>query len=327
MGVNPPWEITRTVITKAMEETGPDLGCPPDQRTLRHHIKFGILKIDKNPGPTSHEIVAWVKRLLELDKAGHGGTLDPRVTGVLPIALEEATKVVQALLEAGKEYVCLMRTHRDEEEPRVLEALEMFEGVIYQRPPIRASVKRRLRTRTIYRIDYLEGDGRDWLFKVACESGTYIRKLCYDVGEVLGGGAHMHELRRTRSGPFTEDGLITMYDLADAVDLLREEGDEGPLREIVHPMEAALGLLPKLWIRDSAVDAICTGAALAVPGVLRLESGVERGSMVAVMTQKGEGVALMRANMAGGEILELEHGIAATPLRVLMPRGTYPRMW
>ena len=327
MGVKPPWEITRTVITRAEEEADPDLGCPPDKRPLQQHIKFGILNMDKPPGPTSHEVVAWVKKLLELDKAGHGGTLDPKVTGVLPIALEETTKVVQALLEAGKEYVCLMRTHREEAEQRVVETLRLFEGRIYQRPPIRASVKRRLRTRTIYRIDYLEGDGRNWLFKVTCESGTYIRKLCYDVGEVLGGGAHMHELRRTRSGPFVEGDLITMYDVADAVDILREEGDEEPLRRIIHPMEAALRLLPKIWIRDSAVEAICTGAALAVPGVLRLESGVERGSMLAVMTQKGEGVALMKAEMSGEEILESEHGIAAKPMRVLMARGTYPRMW
>ena len=327
MGVKPPWEITRTVITRAEEEADPDLGCPPDKRPLQQHIKFGILNMDKPPGPTSHEVVAWVKKLLELDKAGHGGTLDPKVTGVLPIALEETTKVVQALLEAGKEYICVMRTHREEEEQRVVETLRLFEGRIYQRPPIRASVKRRLRTRTIYRINYLEGDGRYWLFSVACESGTYIRKLCYDVGEVLGGGAHMHELRRTRSGPFVEGDLITMYDVADAVDILREEGDEEPLRRIIHPMEAALRLLPKIWIRDSAVEAICTGAALAVPGILRLESGVERGSMLAVMTQKGEGVALMKAEMSDEEILESEHGIAAKPMRVLMARGTYPRMW
>ena len=327
MKVKPPWEVKRIVITRAEEETDPSLGLPPERRPRQQHIKFGILNVDKPPGPTSHEVVAWVKKLLVLDRAGHGGTLDPKVTGVLPIALQETTKVVQALLQAGKEYVCVMRTHGEEDEERVLETLKLFEGRIYQRPPIRASVKRRLRTRTIYGINYLEGDGRNWLFNVACESGTYIRKLCYDVGEILGGGAHMHELRRTRSGPFTESSLITMYDLADAVDILSEEGDEGPLRRIIQPMEKALDLLPKIWIRDSAVEAICTGAALAVPGILSLESGVERGSMVAVMTQKGEGVALMKAEMSGDEILKSEHGIAATPIRVLMPRGTYPKMW
>jgi len=327
MGSTPPWNATRTVTTKAEEETDPNLGCAPDRRPMQRHIKLGILNLDKPPGPTSHEVVAWVKKLMELDRAGHGGTLDPKVTGVLPVTLEEATKVVQALLEAGKEYVCVMRTHGEENEKRVMETLRLFEGRIFQRPPIRASVARRLRTRVIYYIDYLEGDGRNWLFRVGCESGTYIRKLCHDVGEVLGKGAHMHELRRTRSGPFEERGLITMYDLADAVDIVRGDGNEEPLRRIIHPMEAALGLLPKIWIRDSAVEAVCTGAALAVPGVLRMESGIEKGSMVAVMTQKGEGVALMGAEMSGEEMLASEHGIASKTLRVLMPRGTYPKMW
>ncbi|MCW4036266.1 MAG: RNA-guided pseudouridylation complex pseudouridine synthase subunit Cbf5 [Candidatus Bathyarchaeota archaeon] len=327
MGVKPPWEVSRTVFIRAEEDADPDLGCPPDQRPMQQHIKYGVVVMDKPPGPTSHEVVAWVKRLLELDRAGHGGTLDPRVTGVLPIGLQESTKVVQALLASGKEYVCVMRTHRGEEEQRVVRALRLFEGEIYQRPPIRASVRRRLRTRTVYGIDYHEGDGRNWLFTVACQSGTYIRKLCYDVGEVLGGGAHMHELRRTRSGPFTEGDLVTMFDLVDALDLWKGEGEEGPLRGVIRPLEAALALLPKVWIRDSAVDAVCTGAALAMPGVLRLESDVVEGSMVAVMTQKGEGVALMRAEASTEEILESEHGIAARPVRVLMPRGTYPRMW
>ena len=327
MVVTPPWEIERTVHIKAIEETDPEYGCPPDRRPLRDHIRFGIINLDKPPGPTSHEVVTWVKRMMGLEKAGHGGTLDPKVTGVLPIALEDATKVVQALLSAGKEYVCVMRTHDEVEEHRVVETLKLFEGRIYQRPPVRSSVKRRLRTRTIYRIEYLEGDGRNWLFKVACESGTYIRKLCYDVGELLGCGAHMHELRRIRSGPFTEHDIVTLYDLADALTLLREEGDEEGLRKLIHPMEDALKLLPKIWVRDSAVEALCSGAYLAVPGILQLESGIRKGSMVAVMTMKGEAVALMRAEMSTEEIIEAERGIAATPMRVLMPRGVYPRMW
>ncbi len=846
MSLRPPWEISRTVIVRAEEEADPSLGCLPEERPIDRHIRFGVINLDKPPGPTSHEVVSWVKRILGLDRAGHGGTLDPKVTGVLPITLAEATKVVQALLESGKEYICVMRTHEEEREERVIEALKLFEGRIFQRPPLRASVKRRLRTRTIYRIDYLEGDGRNWLFKVACESGTYIRKLCvsgdtelifsngeilkienfanmfcnsigsynvdgeyriisfdnghqvnnriisvqkvpspkkiikiitssgneikltkdhevlestlegprwinagdikegdlifapgkieingkvpyvadllnekilvnideieehfegkfesgrlkdgkyvsiknvrehcdwnrfkdkinkfkgendeeielstkmvdekmmyllgllasgttviykldrekggsirftnsdedlirnfvdihknlfpsisvqvrrlrknmievrvnnpvlesiarslgiekipkrsdpkpifklseplikgfirgyfdcggsakiyqnegesfldielyalnkviakrlylllkrlginsrifsvnnfdssqhhdknflavglrssmdkirfireigselpkkkeilekmemllkikgledieycplhikqeikemlikgeinrcdlnldenfeeilsseilmtkyhlnilikklepfidkklleqltstlnstfflerverveeietngsyvydvtvekshnfipegsivvsncFDVGEILGIGAHMHELRRVRSGPFDERGLSTTYDLVDAVEMLRAEGDERPLRRVIRPMEEALRLLPKIWIRDSAVEAICSGASLAIPGILRLESGIIKGSTVAVLTQKGEGVALMRAEMPGEEMAEAERGIAATPLRVLMPRGTYPRMW
>jgi H/ACA ribonucleoprotein complex subunit 4 len=327
MGVIPPWELERSVIVRAEEEAKPSLGTDPLERPIEEHIKYGLIVVDKQAGPTSHEIVAWVKRLLELDRAGHGGTLDPKVTGVLPIGLQESTKVVQALLESGKEYMCVMRTHVDVEESRVLGALGLLVGEIYQRPPVRSSVRRRLRTRVIYRIDYHEGDGRNWLFRVACQSGTYIRKLCYDVGEILGCGAHMHELRRSRSGPFTEADLVTMYDLSEALDFLKEEGDEAPLRRVIRPLEDALGLLPKIWVRDSAVDALCNGAALAMPGVLRLSSEIEKGSMVAVLTQRGEAVALMETEASTEEIIEAEKGLAAKPLRVIMRRGSYPRMW
>ena len=327
MGVVPPWELEQSVVVRAEEVANPSLGTDPLGRPLEEYIKYGLIVVDKQAGPTSHEIVAWVKRLLELDRAGHGGTLDPKVTGVLPIGLQESTKVVQALLVSGKEYVCVMRTHADVEESRVIEALGLLVGEIYQRPPVRSSVRRRLRTRVIYGIDYHEGDGRNWLFRVACQSGTYIRKLCYDVGEVLGCGAHMQELRRSRSGPFTEADLVSMYDLSEALELLREEGDEAMLRRVIRPLEDALGLLPKIWVRDSAVDALCNGAALAMPGVLRLSSGIGRGSMVAVLTQKGEAVALMEAEASTEEIVGAEKGLAAKPLRVILRRGTYPRMW
>jgi len=322
----PAWKINRTVLVKAEEDPNPDHGTTPEQRTIMEYIKYGMLIMDKPPGPTSHEVVAWIKKLLELDKAGHGGTLDPKVTGVLPVGLQESTKVVQALLDSGKIYVCVMRTHGDEEESRVKSTLNLFKGEILQRPPVRSSVARRLRTRYIYDIDYHEGDGRNWLFTVACQSGTYIRKLCFDVGEILGVGAHMQELRRVRSGPFVVSESHTMLDLVDAVDLYKG-GDEAPLRELIRPYEDALALQPKIWVRDTAVDAICTGAGLAMPGILRMESGINRGDLVAVLTQKGEAVALMKAERAEEQIMEAEHGIAALPVRVLMKRGTYPKSW
>jgi H/ACA ribonucleoprotein complex subunit 4 len=326
MPEQPAWEIKRTIYTRAEEQHNTSLGLPPEARNLQQMLKRGVVIVDKVPGPTSHEVVAWIRKLMELDHVGHGGTLDPKVTGVLPVTLEDSTKCVQALLDSGKEYVTVMRTHEDVEEKRLVEVLKQFEGEIYQRPPLRSAVSRRLRTRVIYRIEYLEGGGRNWLFKVACQSGTYIRKLCSDVGEVLGCGADMHELRRTRSGPFTEAQAVTLYDIADAMDLYKE-GDEAPLKKIIHPVEEALALLPHVWIRDSAVEALCTGAQLAVPGILRLESGIEPKGLIAVMTQRNEAVALMKAEMSTDTIVKEEHGIAAIPERVIMIRGTYPKSW
>ncbi len=250
------------------------------------------------------------------------------MTGVLPVALEDATKVVQALLGAGKEYVCVMKIHSEMPESRVKEVLGEFQGKIYQRPPARASVKRRVRTRKIYYLDVLEIDGRNALFKIGCEAGTYIRKLCHDVGEVLGCGAHMQELRRTRAGPFTEaEKSVTLHDVLYLHDRWQEAGDENLLRSFVLPMETALGLLPKIYVRDSAVDALCHGAHLTAPGVTSLDTGIGSRSMVAVFTLKGEAVALGRAAASTEEILKMNHGIVARIERVLMPRGTYPKLW
>ena len=250
------------------------------------------------------------------------------MTGVLPVTLEESTKIVQALLHSGKEYVCAMKLHADAAENRVKEVLKEFEDTIYQRPPLRASVKRQLRTRRIYYLDFLEIDGRNVLFKVGCEGGTYIRKLCYDVGEVLGCGAHMQELRRTRAGPFVENGgIVTLHDVAYWFTEWQQRKDEKLLRKFVQPMEAALALIPKIYVRDSAVDAICHGANLTAPGVLSLETEINDSLMVAVFSLKGEAVALAKAAASTEEIFNMEHGFVAKTERVLMPRGTYPRCW
>jgi H/ACA ribonucleoprotein complex subunit 4 len=250
------------------------------------------------------------------------------VTGVLPVALEEATKVVHALLGSGKEYVCVMKVHRDLPENRVKQVLEEFQGKIFQRPPIRASVKRQIRVRNIYFLEVLEVDGRNVLFKVGCEAGTYIRKLCHDVGEVLGCGAHMHELRRTRSGPFTETAnIVTLHDVTYLHSEWQKTQDLNILRKFIMPMEKALELLPKINVRDSAVDALCHGAHLTAPGVVSLETGIEQGDETCIYTLKDEAVALATAVMETQEILKKNHGIVARNNRVLMPRGTYPKLW
>lgn len=251
------------------------------------------------------------------------------MTGVLPITLEESTKVVQALLYSGKEYVGVMKLHGDAEESRVRMVMAEFEDEIFQRPPLRSSVKRQIRTRRIYYNDFLEMDGRNVLFRVACEGGTYIRKLCYDIGEIIGVGAHMQELRRTRSGPFSENDKdhVTLHDVAYWFGEWQEKKDPKILKEFIQPMENALALTPKIVVRDSTVDALCHGANLTAPGVLAVDSGIAKDSMVAIFSLKGEAVALAKATMSTEQIFDVNHGTVATLERVLMPRGTYPKVW
>jgi H/ACA ribonucleoprotein complex subunit 4 len=249
------------------------------------------------------------------------------VTGVLPITLGDGTKVVQALLHSGKEYVCVMKLHGDVSVEQIKNVLTQFEDAIYQRPPLRASVKRQIRTRRIYYLDFLEAQERKVLFRVGCEAGTYIRKLCFDVGEVLGCGAHMQELRRTRAGPFVEDQSVTLHDVAYWQAEYEEKKDKKILEKFVQPMEHALDLVPKIYVRDSAVDALCHGASLTAPGIISLDNDVRTDQMVAVLTLKKEAVALGRALFSTQQIMEMEHGVVARTERVLMTRGTYPRRW
>jgi H/ACA ribonucleoprotein complex subunit 4 len=320
--------IQRKWIVKVEEDTSPDYGTPPWARPIEKHIKLGVIPLDKPPGPTSHEVVAWVKRMFGLSKAGHGGTLDPKVTGVLPVALEDGTKVIGLVVHTGKEYVCVMQLHKPVPEEKLRQALSMFVGEIYQKPPLRSSVKRSLRVKKIYDITLLEYNGRYALLKIYSEAGTYMRKLCHDVGLILGVGAHMRELRRTRSGPFREEnGLVRLQDLSEALYRWKYEGKEDLLRRYILPIEYAISHLPKIVIRDTAVDAIAHGANLAVPGIARLHEGINKGDLVALLTLKGELVAIGVAQMSSEEIAKARKGIAVKIRRVIMPPGVYPRAW
>ncbi|MEE8168036.1 MAG: RNA-guided pseudouridylation complex pseudouridine synthase subunit Cbf5 [Candidatus Hydrothermarchaeales archaeon] len=317
----------RKLLLNSKASTNSDFGCPPEERAVREYIRYGMINLDKPAGPTSHEVVSWVKNIMGLKKAGHGGTLDPRVTGVLPIGLEESTKIVQALLPATKEYVCIMRLHGDTPEKRLKEVFKEFTGEILQRPPVKSAVKRQLRTKVIHHLKLLEVQDRDVLFTVKCEAGTYIRKLCHDVGEVLGCGAHMLELRRTKSGPFKEESLVTLHDVLDAYRFWKDNGREDLLKRVIVPVESALGDTPLLAVRDSAVDALCHGADLAVPGISKLDADIDEGDMVGILTLKGEIIALGEAKMSTKDILLENSGIAVKTKRVIMKPGIYPKMW
>lgn len=315
------------MLIKAEAETDPSYGKKPEEREIEELIERGIVNLDKPRGPSSHEVVAWIKRIMQLRKAGHGGTLDPKVSGVLPVTLEKSTKISHVLLPSDKEYVCVMRLHGDVSEDKILSVIEEFVGVIYQRPPLKSAVRRRLRRRRIYYIEDVEIRGRDVLMRIGCEAGTYMRKLCVDIGDVLGVGAHMAELRRTKTGVFSEEDSVTLQDLVDAYFFWKEDGEEKFLREMIKPVEFAVSGLPKVYIRDTAVDAICHGASLTAPGVVKLSPKIKEGDIVAIFTLKGELVALGKSLKSSKEIFEARRGLMIRNWKVLMEPGTYPRFW
>ncbi|MFC1753713.1 RNA-guided pseudouridylation complex pseudouridine synthase subunit Cbf5 [Thermoproteota archaeon] len=318
--------IKREVLVKRDSDTGSKFGCRPEDRPINKYLEFCIVNIDKPKGPTSHQVSAYVKDIFKVDKAGHSGTLDPGVTGVLVVAVSKATKVVQSLLTAGKEYVGVMHLHKEADKAKIEKTCKSFVGEITQLPPIKSAVKRQKRQRKIYYFDILEIDERDVLFRTGTEAGTYIRKLCHDLGQKMGTGAHMSELRRTKVGPFNESTLVTLQNLKDALWLWKNKKDETTLRKAVQPMENAIEHLPKIWVMDTTVDTICHGAQLKVPGIAKLHEGIKKDQIVAVMTLKDELVATAKARMTSKEIMKKIKGTATRTERVFMEIGVYPKI-
>ncbi|MBI2546850.1 MAG: RNA-guided pseudouridylation complex pseudouridine synthase subunit Cbf5 [Candidatus Aenigmarchaeota archaeon] len=313
-------------LTKGEEETNHEYGKSPKERTIEELINSAVIIADKHSGPTSHQVTAWVRDIFKAKLNGHAGTLDPAVTGVLPIALENATKTMPVLSGLDKEYVGVMHLHTEVPEDVLRNViLNKFVGTITQRPPVKSAVARVERERDIYFFDILEVEGRDVLFKVGCEAGTYIRKLCHDIGQALKVGAHMAELRRSKVGNFTEEEAHSLVEIRDAYEFWRENGDEKKLREMLMPVEYALGHVKKVFIKDSAVDAICNGSPLYPNGICRIQKEIVRGETILIMTLKEELIALGIAKMESGEMIKRKTGISVRVDRVLMNRGTYPR--
>jgi H/ACA ribonucleoprotein complex subunit 4 len=316
------------MVKVSEEPTDPSYGWEPTKRPIKELINYGLIPLDKTSGPTSHEEVSWVRRLLSMDKAGHSGTLDPGVTGMLPIGLGRATKALGLLLIFPKEYVGIMRIHSSVPREEVDRVIAEFTDEIYQRPPQRSSVKRETRTRRIYELEVLEQKGNLYLLRCVCQAGTYIRKLFYDIGEVLSVGATMVELRRTKVGPLDESkGIVTFHELDIAVQKWKESGDESELRRVVWPIESCLEGIRKVVVKDSAVDAVCHGAMLAIPGVISLSKGITKGETVVLLTSKGELIGIAEASMSTEEVQGQPKGIAFPVRRVIMDQGTYPKMW
>ena len=307
--------------------TNPEYGVYHDKRPIESLLEYGLILIDKPPGPTSHEVVAWTKRILALPKIGHSGTLDPQVSGVLPLGLGEGTKALGVLLLGPKEYHALGRLHSLPPKEKLEQTLDLFRGEIFQKPPQRSAVVRQTRTRTIYELELLEQKERLILLRVLCEAGTYIRKLYYDMGEILGPGGSMIELRRSRVHQFSEDNLVTMHQLADAFATWKETGNSDKLTEMILPIEHALSEIKSVVIRDSAIDSLCHGAQLAIPGILEISPGLKQGDLVGVYSQKGEVVALAESLLSETEIKDSTKGYAFKTKRIIMKPNTYPKNW
>jgi H/ACA ribonucleoprotein complex subunit 4 len=298
----------------------------PDKDDLLRYLQIrdGLLVIDKPRGPSSHQVTAWAGKILGA-RVGHAGTLDPGVSGVLTVMIGKAVRLAPLLLSEEKEYVCLIRLHGDPASGRVEDALAEFTGRIYQRPPRKSAVARNLRIRIVHEIELLDYDGRLLLIRVKCDAGTYLRSLSHHIGLALGTGAHMVELRRTRSGHFEESQSCTLQEFADAATAARH-GNPDILKSLIQSPDTALASLPKVTLRDTAVDAVCHGAVLARQGLSSYDE-FGKGVPVLLTTSRGEIVALGRTLVSSKEAGPLKNGLIISPSTVFLEPGTYARGW
>ncbi|MUW15057.1 RNA-guided pseudouridylation complex pseudouridine synthase subunit Cbf5 [Halorubrum sp. CBA1125] len=316
----------------ARDDPAGRLRSPPEERSVPELLRFGVVNVDKPAGPSSHQLSAWVRDAVNetlaaldpdgepIDGVAHAGTLDPKVTGCLPTLTGDATRAAQVFLEGSKEYVAVLELHGSPP-ANFREVVAEFEGAIFQKPPRKSAVTRRLRTRTIHDLDVLEIEDRQALLRVRCESGTYVRKLCHDLGLATGIGAHMGHLRRTATDPFDDRDLRPLHDLVDALAWV-EDGDDDLFREVVRPAEDALVHLPSVTIAPSAARNVATGAPVYAPGVIDAETsdatadgdGESDFPLVACHTPDGAAVCLGR--LVGDP--DAESGVVVSLERVLV---------
>ena len=326
------------MFVKFREESSWKFGKDPYCRTICELLEKGYVNCNKHPKITSHNFVNNVKKILGVERAGHSGTLDPQVTGVLIVGLGKATRLMECLLKSNKEYVCLMYIHKKVSCEKLEEVFGKFTGKIVQVPPVVSAVKRAERVRHIYDLTILETecDNQFVLFRVSCERGVYIRKLCSDMGEFLGVGAQMVELRRVRAGGFCEDeeSHIGLDDLRNLYELYVEEEDlavkgifEKELRKYLRPMEEILRGYKKVIVRDSCVSSLTYGSDLAIPGVLKLDEHIEVGDEVAIFTQKGEIVCLGVSYLTSEQVMKKRKGAFIKTGKVFLEVGVYPNVW
>ncbi|MDD5336964.1 MAG: RNA-guided pseudouridylation complex pseudouridine synthase subunit Cbf5 [Candidatus ainarchaeum sp.] len=281
-------------------------------------LQSGVIIIDKPPGLTSHEVTSLVKKMTGSLRTGHAGTLDPSVSGVLPIALGRATKLLDYIVAKDKVYICLMKFKNVQTKERILELFEKFTGGIIQTPPKISAVRKVPRKRFIHYIKFLEQDGRLVLFETKTQAGTYVRTLCTDIGKLCG-GARMEELRRIAVGSITEDKAIKMEDLADALWLLNEKSNPSEFLKIVRPVEEYLTSYPKIFVKISAVDSLLNGAQLAASGISSMENfGKEE--RVALFSEEKQLIGMGNSLYPSEEIKKMQKGIVVKTERIHMLR-------
>ena len=319
--------MSKTIILDDAAVTDDAIGTYPDQKTIEQRLESGFFLLDKGAGPTSHQVAAWVRDMLELPRLGHGGTLDPFATGVLPLMSGKAMRLTKQILEHDKTYIAVFQFKNDVEQGALDAVMKQLTGRIYNVPPEISAVRVQVRTRKIHDFSLLDQSSKRIVARIRCEAGTYIRTMARDMGLFLDQPVELKELRREDSGRFALKDCVQLHEIADAVWLWKECNEGEALLRMLHPTEKLLAGLPRIVVKDSAVAALAHGAPLLRPGIVSIPSDLTSGQNVLVTSMKGEAVCFVKVNCDSESITNMEKGEIARPSAVLMNDDVYPRRW
>lgn len=319
--------MSGTIVLDDSAVTDDAIGTYPDQKTIEQRLESGFFLLDKGAGPTSHQVAAWVRDMLGLPRLGHGGTLDPFATGVLPLMSGKAMRLTKQILEQNKTYIAVFQFKNEISEEELEAVMHKLTGRIYNVPPEISAVRVQVRTRKIHDFSLLDQHEKRIVARIRCEAGTYIRTMARDMGLLLNQPIELKELRREDSGRFSLDDCVQLHEIADAVWLWRECNEEEALLRMLHPTEKLLAGLPRIIVKDSAVAALAHGAPLLRPGLVSIPDDLTPGQNVLVTSIKGEAVCFVKVNCDSETITTMEKGEIARPSAVLMNDDVYPRRW
>ncbi len=302
-------------------------GINPEEMSVEQRLNSGFILLDKPPGPTSHQIASWVRDLLGLDRLGHGGTLDPFATGVLPLMAGKSMKLTKGILKTDKSYIAVLKFSKPTARDDLLGVIGKLSGRIYNVPPEISAVKVQVRTRKIHQFELIELDKSVAIVKIVCEAGTYIRTIARDIGLMLGYNVELKELRRENSGRFALEDCVTLQQIADAVWLWKECDNPDAIKKIIHPTEKLLLDKPYIVVKDSAASALCHGAPLLRPGIIEVSDKLTAGMEVAAFTAKHEVVGIVKMSKSFTDIVSITNGEIGKPVMILMEQDRYPPQW
>ena len=315
------------IILDSEAKTDDEIGKIPDMRTVEERLEAGFILLDKAAGPSSHQVASWARDMFGLERLGHGGTLDPFATGVLPLMAGKSMKLTKKILTHNKTYICVFRFASEPDSKMLEEVMSNMTGRVFNVPPEISAVKIQVRSRRIFTFDKLDFKNNQMVARVECEAGTYIRTMARDMGLLLNMKVELKELRREVSGIFKLEDCVTLQQLADAYWLWKELSQPEALLRIIHPIEKLLLDYPSVTVKDSAAAALSHGAPLLRPGIVSIDPAIGDGRDIVVNTMKGETVGIVNMLVTSDSVKGMESGEIARPSMVLLNQDLYPRRW